>query len=75
MRRILTFLTVLASASLALHAQSGAPDVVIVNARIFTGLTARPCGFCRPVKREVRPTPTKDKSLPTESQTARDREP
>ena len=42
MRRIFTFLTVVASASLAPHAQGGATDVVIINARIFTGVTARP---------------------------------
>src|SRR5215207_238994 len=42
MRRILPFLTVVAAASLALMAQGGASDVVIINARIFTGLTSRP---------------------------------
>jgi predicted amidohydrolase YtcJ len=42
MRRTLTVLTLIASASLALLAQGGTSDVLIINGRVFTGLTSRP---------------------------------
>ena len=39
---MLPLLAIVGSASLAMFAQGGATEVVIINARIFTGLTSRP---------------------------------